>query len=90
MLYMRKNPSVLVPAELKETARKVLLLSHSFRKNLALYGKNYGVSSCVEFLLAHKNSYNEAIFKIFLLKGEKTSLNFQSCALNHSGGTSPC
>lgn len=90
VLYWRKNPSDLVAAELKEIARNVLLLSHSFRQDLALCSKNYWVSSSLKFLLAHKNSYNAAIFKIFVLKSEQTSLNFQSCALNHSGGTSPC
>lgn len=44
----------------------------------------------MEFLLAHKNSYNVAIFKMFLLKAEQTSLNFQPYALNHNEGTSPC
>lgn len=55
VLYWRKNPSDLVAAELKEIARNVLLLSHSFRQDLALCSKNYWVSSSLKFLLAHKN-----------------------------------
>lgn len=42
ILYWRKNPSDLVAAELKEIARNVLLLSHTFRQDLAFAVKIIG------------------------------------------------